>query len=71
LTRASETAPASVLAEVASELVRRGPPPEIVDLLVLRQRPAIDGVLKPFQLGLEMREPRLEPVDSKLRIGLR
>jgi hypothetical protein len=68
---ASEAASASVLAQIARELLGRNPPSQIVDLLIFHQRAAMDGVLKPFQFGLQVIHARLEPLDSMPRIGLR
>ena len=35
-------------------------------MLALEDRLAIDGILKPFELGLEMLQPRLERLQSML-----
>ena len=52
--RPSQPALASVLAEVPRQLLGRCPRAQLVDVLVLQDRPAIDGVLKPFELRLQM-----------------
>ena len=45
--RPSQPALASVLAEVTRQLLGRCPRAQLVDVLVLQDRPAIDGVLSP------------------------
>jgi hypothetical protein len=44
------------------------PAAQVIDLLVLRHGPAMDGVLQAFQLGLEMLHTRLERLDAALPV---
>ena len=53
-----KAAPASVLAEVTRQLLGRCSPAQLSDVLVFEDRLAIEGILKPFELGLEMLDPR-------------
>jgi hypothetical protein len=66
--RPSQPALASVLAQITRQLLGRCPRAQLVDPLVLHERPAIDGVLKPFELRLQMLHPRLERLHALLRI---
>jgi hypothetical protein len=66
----SQPAPASVLAEVTRQLLGRCSTAQLFDVLAFEDRLAIDGILKPFELGLEMLDPRLEPLDSMLPTGV-
>src|SRR3954451_5409615 len=58
--RSSQSAPLSVVAEVTRQLLGRCPPAQLVDVLVFEDCLAIDGVLQPFELGLEVLESCLE-----------
>jgi hypothetical protein len=63
-------APSSVLAEVTRQLLGRCSPVQLFDVLGFEDRLAIDGVLKPFELGLEMLHPLLERLHSMLPTGV-
>jgi hypothetical protein len=66
----SKPAPASVLAEVTRQPLGRCSPAQLSDVLAFENRLAIEGVLKPFELGLEMLHPRLERLQSMLPTGV-
>jgi hypothetical protein len=63
--------PASVLAQVTRDLPGLRPLAQLLDALVFLDRPSIDGVLQTFVRRLEMRDPRLERLQSLLPTELR
>src|SRR5829696_5071580 len=69
-TTPSQPAPASVLAEVTRQLFGRCSPVQLLDMLGFEDRLAIDGILKPFELGLEMIDPLFESPHSMLPTGV-
>lgn len=64
---ASNAVPARVLTEGACHLVRFGSPAQLRDLLVLEHGRAIDGILQPFQRGLQMLHASLKGRDPGVR----
>jgi hypothetical protein len=66
----SQPALASVVAEVTRQLLGRCPRAQFVDVFVLQDRSAIDGVLKPFELRLQMAHPRFERLHALLPANL-
>ena len=66
----SQAAPASVLAEVTRQLLGRHSSAQLSDVLAFEDRLAIEGILKPFELGLEMLHPRLKRFHSMLPTGV-
>ena len=65
----SQPASASVLAEVACQPLGRRAPSQLFDVLAFEDRLAIEGILKTFELGLEMLQPRLERLGSTFPTG--
>jgi hypothetical protein len=61
-----EAAPLSVAAEVTRQLLGRCAPAQLVDVLVFENCLAMDGVLQPFELGLQMLQSRLERLHPAL-----
>ena len=66
----SQSAPASVLAEVTRQLLGRCSPAQLFDVLSFEDRLAIERILKPFDHGLEVFHPRLERLHSMLPTGV-
>jgi hypothetical protein len=62
----SEPAPSSIPAELTRHPLGRYLPAHLVELLVLQDRLAVDGVLEPFESTLEMLDPRLKRLESPL-----
>jgi hypothetical protein len=60
----------SVAAGVTRYLIGLCAPVQPADALVFEDRPVMDGVLKSFERCLEMRDPRLERLQSVLPIDL-
>src|SRR3954451_5179748 len=58
----SKSAPSSVVTELTRELLGRCASAQILDVLVFEDCSPMDGVLEPFELGLQMLESRLELV---------
>jgi hypothetical protein len=69
--RASQPAPSSVLTEITRDLPGFSPATQLIDLVVLHHRSAMDGVLKPFQFRLQMLHACLERLHSVLPIQVR
>src|SRR3954451_1728411 len=67
----SKSAPSSVVTEVTRELLGRCAPAQLLDVLVFEDCSPMDGVLQPFELGLQMLEPRLELLHPVLPGGVR
>jgi hypothetical protein len=66
LTRASQSASAGILAQIARESLGCRPAAQIIDLLVFHSRSAIERILEPFQLRLQMLHARLERLHALL-----
>ena len=65
-----QPAPASVLAQFARQVRGRRPRAQFADVLAFEDSLAMDGILKSFELGLQMLHPRLERLHSMLPTGV-
>jgi hypothetical protein len=67
----SESTLPRVLAEGASELVGLGPPAQLVEPFVAKDRLAMDGVLKSFDYGLQTLYAHLKNLHRALPTNVR